>query len=79
MTSEYVITWRATFTGDSVMQFTSQSQRQLFANDITGTVRNEPCHGWGVTKTGGLSNVMGAKRSMGGNSDTVTHMMHINL
>ena len=77
MTSCYVITERATSTGNSVMRFTSQSRQPLFAvrkqqfrHHAQLTVSR--CS---VTKTDSLSNMLRVQKGQRQRMDTVTYMV----
>ena len=68
MTSRHVITGRVTSTGCSVTQFTSRPRQLPFANDVASTASRVS-----VTKASGLSDTLGAERSLNGkDGDTVT-------
>ena len=77
MTSRYVITERATSTGNSVMQFTSRSRqlpfavcKQQFRHHAQLTVSR--CS---VTKTNSLSNTLRVQKGQQQRMDTVTYMV----
>ena len=77
MTSRYVITERATSTGNSVMRFTSQSRqlpfavhKQQFRHHAQLTVSR--CS---ITKTDSLSNTLRVQKGQRQRMDTVTYMV----
>ena len=77
MTSRYIITERATSTGNSVMRFMSQSQQPLFAVckqqfRYHAQLTMSRCS---ITKTDSLSNTLRVQKGQWQRMDTVAYMV----